>query len=256
VRGSVAAGAGGSGGPAPGLYSDAMNSRFLWRAWRARLADQAMELSLIRRHSRPGDLACDVGANKGSYLYWMARWSGRVVAFEPQPGLAAYLGAIAAGLPMRNVVVEQMGVSDHTGELELYVPSANSPEASLVPIAGAGTVRVPVVSLDEYFAPSDRLRVLKVDVEGAELDVFKGAERILTRDRPALLFECEQRHLRTGTVFDCFRHLEARGYTGQFIQGRTLKPVSEFDLAVHQSQDGERFWRAPDYSNNFLFVPA
>ena len=232
-----------------------MKARFLWRAYRARLADQAAELALIRRHTRPGDLACDVGANKGSYLYWMARWAGRVVAFEPQSGLADYLRTAASAVPMTNVTIAQSGVSDHTGVLKFYMPSTNSPEASLRPIEGAQTVEIPVVSLDEYFAPSDRLKMLKVDVEGAELDVFKGAERILTHDRPVILFECEQRHLRTGSVFDCFRHLEARGYTGQFILGKTLRPVSEFDLAVHQNATGDRFWKEPGYSNNFLFVP-
>jgi FkbM family methyltransferase len=233
-----------------------MNSRFLWRAWRARLADQAMELALIRRHSRRGGLACDVGANKGSYLYWMARWSGRVVAFEPQPGLAAYLKTISATLPLRNVTVEQKGVSDHSGVLTLHMPSVNSPEASLEPIEGAQRIDVPVVSLDDYFAPGERLALLKVDVEGHELGVFRGADRILREDRPVLLFECEQRHLKTGSVFDCFRHLEARGYAGRFIHGRSLRPVSEFDLETHQSQVGDRFWRAPGYSNNFLFEPV
>lgn len=238
------------------LYSRRMKARFLWRAHRARLLDQATELALIRRHTRPGDVACDVGANKGSYLYWMARWARRVVAFEPQPDLAAYLEKACEALPLRNVTVEPRGVSDHSGVLELYLPSINSPEASLVPIVGARSVKVPVVALDDYFAPSDRLDVLKVDVEGAELDVFRGADRILRHDRPVLLFECEQRHLRTGSVFDCFRHLEARGYAGQFIQNRSLRPVSELDLAIHQSQAGERFWREPDYINNFLFEPV
>lgn len=232
-----------------------MKARFLWRAYRARLADQAAELALIQRHTRPGDLACDVGANKGSYLYWMSRWAGRVVAFEPQSGLADYLRTAVKATPMKNVTVEQTGVSDHTGVLKFYMPSTNSPEASLRPIDGAQTIEIPVVSLDEYFAPSDRVKMLKVDVEGAELDVFKGAERILTQDRPVILFECEQRHLRTGSVFDCFRHLEARGYTGQFIVGKTLRPVSEFDLAIDQNATGERFWKEPGYSNNFLFVP-
>lgn len=233
-----------------------MKARFLWRAHRARLLDQAAELSQIRRHVRKGDLICDVGANKGSYLYWMARWAGRVVAFEPQPGLASYLATLSAALPLRNVTVEQKGVSDHSGVLTLYMPSDNSPEASLEPIEGAHKIEAPVVSLDDYFAPGERLAMLKVDVEGHELSVFRGAERILREDRPVLLFECEQRHLREGSVFDCFRHLEDRGYEGWFIHGRELKPVAEFDLAIHQSQAGERFWRSPDYSNNFLFKPA
>lgn len=233
-----------------------MKARFLWRAHRARLLDQSTELGLIRRHIRRGDLVCDVGANKGSYLYWMARWAGRAVAFEPQPGLAAYLRSLVDGLPMRNVTVEQQGVSSRSGAFDLYVPSENSPEASLAPIEGAATIRVPVTTLDEYFDPERRVALLKVDVEGLELEVFRGAERILTRDRPVLLFECEQRHLREGAVQDCFRHLEARGYEGWFIHGGALKPVAGFDPAVHQSQAGERFWRSPDYVNNFLFKPA
>lgn len=220
------------------------------------MLDQSVELALIRRHTRPGDLACDVGANKGSYLYWLSRWAERVVAFEPQPGLASYLQTLATDLPLRNVTVEQKGVSDHSGVLTLYMPSVNSPEASLEPIEGAQKVDVPVVSLDDYFAPSRRLAVLKIDVEGHELGVFRGADRILREDRPVLLFECEQRHLQTGSVFDCFRHLEARGYAGRFIHGRALKPVSEFDLATHQNQTGDRFWREPGYSNNFLFEPV
>ena len=232
-----------------------MRARFLWRAHRARLLDQATELALIRRHTRAGDLACDVGANKGSYLYWMSRWAGRVVAFEPQPGLASYLETVAATLPLRNVTIERKGVSDHSGVLTLYMPSVNSPEASLVPIEGAQKCEVPVVSLDDYFAAGERLAVLKVDVEGHELGVFRGADRILREDKPLLLFECEQRHLQTGSVFDCFRHLEARGYAGRFIHGRALKPVSEFDLAIHQNPTGDRFWREPGYSNNFLFEP-
>lgn len=220
------------------------------------MLDQSTELALIRRHTRPGDLACDVGANKGSYLYWISRWAGRVVAFEPQPGLASYLETISATLPLRNVTVEQKGVSDHSGALTLYMPSVNSPEASLVPIEGAQKIEVPVVSLDDYFAAGERLAVLKVDVEGHELGVFRGADRILREDKPVLLFECEQRHLQTGSVFDCFRHLEARGYAGRFIHGRALKPVSEFDLAIHQNQTCDRFWREPGYSNNFLFEPV
>lgn len=233
-----------------------MKARFLWRAHRARLLDQATELSVIRKSIRPGDLVCDVGANKGSYLYWMARWARRAVAFEPQAGLADYLSTVTRGLGLSNVTIEQKGVSARSGVLELYVPSVNSPEASLVPIEGAQTVKVPVVSLDDYFAGSERVALLKIDVEGVELDVFRGADRLLREDRPVLLFECEQRHLKIGSVMDCFRHLEARGYAGQFIQNGRLKPVAEFDLAVHQSQVGERFWRHPDYSNNFLFKPV
>jgi len=232
-----------------------MRARFVWRAYRARFEREATELSLVRRYVNASDLVCDVGANKGSYLYWMARWSRRVVAFEPQPDLATYLRRVAHQLSLANVTVEQAAVADKSGELDLYVPTPGSPEASLVPIDGAPSIRVPVFALDEYFNDVERIAFLKVDVEGRELDVFLGADRILRKHRPVLLFECERRHLSRGSVHDCFRHLEARGYRGSFIDKGELRPVGAFDPDIHQKQAGDRFWRSPDYCNNFLFEP-
>lgn len=233
-----------------------MKARFVWRALRARLRDQSAELAAIHRHLTKADLACDVGANKGSYLYWMSRWAGRVVAFEPQPKLAEYLETARREVPLKNVTIEAAGVSDHAGEAKLYMPSVNSPEASLVALEGAQTITVPLVSLDGYFAPSDRIGLMKIDVEGHELGVFRGAQRILSEQKPVLLFECEQRHLPQGSVGDCIGLLQGHGYQGWFFQGDRLVPADQFDPAVHQKPEGDRYWTAPDYANNFLFLPT
>lgn len=232
-----------------------MKARFLWRAYKARYRDQKAELAAIRERVTSGDLVCDIGANKGSYLYWMSKWAGRVVAFEPQPGLVNYLTSACAALKLDNATVEAIGVSDTSGTKQLYIPAPNSPGASLVPAEGMATLPVRVVALDDYFAPEQKIALLKVDVEGAEMDVFKGAERILRESRPTLVFEYEQRHLQEGTVADCFAYLEARGYRGEFVKrGKTL-PVAQFDPARHQAEQGEAFWNAKDYCNNFIFRP-
>ncbi|MGV8929879.1 MAG: FkbM family methyltransferase [Brevundimonas sp.] len=233
-----------------------MKARFLWRAWRARYRDQAAELAAIRANLGPTDLACDIGANKGSYLYWMSRWAGQVVAFEPQPGLATYLSDACRSVGIANVTIERSGVSDVSGTRNLYVPSENSPEASLVCHADARSIPISVVALDDYFEPSQRVALLKIDVEGGELDVLKGAERILRQHRPVLLMECEQRHLSQGTVLDCLQYLAALGYDGQFFDRGRAVPVADFDPAVHQAPVGEQFWTAPTYCNNFVFTPA
>lgn len=230
-----------------------MKARFLWRAYRARFRDQAAELSAIRRHTEPDDLVCDIGANKGSYLYWMSRWAGRVVAFEPQAELVDYLGQACRALNLHNVTVERAGVASQTGTMELYVPSPNSPEASLVRHGNIPSVPVSVVTLDDYFSASPRVSLLKIDVEGAELDVLRGAERILRQDRPTLIFECEQRHLASGSVHDCLTYLADLGYRGQYIDRGRQKPIESFDLAAHQSDVGDHFWTAETYCNNFVF---
>lgn len=214
----------------------------------------------IRRVIRPDDTVCDIGANKGSYLYWLSRWvpRGRVVAFEPQEQLASYLRDICTALNLKNVCIEAKAAHSESGTLDLHVPGdADSPGASLNAKVSSREqcrrVSVPVVSLDEYFDPNVRISVIKADVEGAEKDVFKGATRILTQQSPLLVFECENRHLDSGSVTDIFGYLKELGYTGEFVCGKTLRALEEFDPAIHQKQTGARFWDAPDYYNNFVF---
>jgi hypothetical protein len=110
-----------------------------------------------------------------------------------------------------------------------------------------------VVALDDYFSESDKVTLLKIDVEGAEFAVLKGAERILRQHAPLLVFECENRHLAPGNVQDVFSYLGGFGYEGSFVWCNRVLPISRFDAAVHQRQDGEWFWKSKDYCNNFIF---
>jgi len=240
-----------------------VRARFLWRALRARYRDQRTELRAILRTLAPGDTAVDVGANKGSYTYWMSRavGPGRVVAFEPQEVLASYLRMAAAVLTLRNVTVEAKGVSGRTGRLALHIPgSVSSPGASFERAVAeretGRSVAVAVVALDDYFPVEERIRVMKVDVEGHELEVFRGADRILRRHAPLLVFECEQRHLSTGSVREVLDHLRALGYDGHFVQRGRLVPVGEFRPDLHQRLEPGPFQRTRDYSNNFILRRA
>ncbi|MDX2108916.1 MAG: FkbM family methyltransferase [Verrucomicrobiota bacterium] len=238
-----------------------MLPRYLWRAFKARFRDQAAELSVIKDYVQPGDIVCDIGANKGSYLFWLSRWvhKGKVVAFEPQAHLAQYLKKVCSATGLRNVTVEAAAVHAKSGSMNLYIPAgcADSPGASLgtriTSREDCRAVSVPVVALDDYFETGKRISVLKIDVEGAELGVFKGAERILKEQAPLLVFECENRHLESTCVTDVFNYLATLGYEGEFVCGRHLRPLSEFDASVHQKENGARFWDAKDYYNNFVF---
>ena len=53
---------------------------------------------------------------------------------------------------------------------------------------------------------------------------------------------------------DVFRFLQNLAYKGYLLRGDSLLPVEQFDPAVHQARNSERFWDAPGYYNNFLFV--
>lgn len=234
--------------------------RFRIRALKARFRDQKPEFDMIEQHLQPGDIACDVGANKGSFIYWLSCWcrESRVIAFEPQPELARRLADICRVIRLDNVTVEEKAVYSHSGTKDLFVPTGHQPSASLHSMAmGTGsftTLSVPLVSLDEYFGEHDKVGLLKIDAEGAEFEIMKGAERILRQHAPLLVFECENRHLAPpGSVHDLFSYLEGLGYEGSFVCRTRILPISQFDAAVHQRQHGEWFWKSKDYCNNFIF---
>ena len=214
----------------------------------------------MRDFLRPGDVAVDAGAYKGGYTYWMRQHvgaSGQVFAFEPQPELADFLARVVHAFSWTNVHVEQVGLSASRGERTLHAPGAGpSQGASLYETHADSSTRryqVPIESLDDFLEGhqlSRQVALIKCDVEGHELDVFRGAEKTLANDRPYLLFECEARHLPNGLVDDVFAHLERLGYRGSFFWAGGRRDISDFDVAEHQVEG-----RRP-YANNFLFEPV
>lgn len=237
--------------------------RFLWRALSYRWLRNRAEISALRRHVHQGDHVVDIGCHKGGFLYWLRRYAGaagHVYAFEPQHGLAAYLKRIIRDRHWTNVTLESAAVSSIPGSMDLLVPAAeghSSPGASLSPASVTGghhRQTVAVVTLDAYFASGQRIACIKCDCEGHELEVFQGAEHILRRDRPVLLFECEARHMSDRQPADVFTYLQSLGYRGSFFSPEGVQPIERFALNVHQPVREGRFWQASDYCNNFLFV--
>ncbi|HUF80906.1 MAG TPA: FkbM family methyltransferase [Burkholderiales bacterium] len=241
--------------------------RYLWRAFHYRWRVNRPEIAFLSSRVRPGDTVVDVGCHKGGFLYWLRRHvaaAGQVYGFEPQPPLARYLKEIVAMQRWSNVTIEAAGLSSASGSMELFVPGpegASSPGATLSPAEPDQphhNVRVPVVTLDEYVESrgASRITFIKCDCEGHEMQVFRGAERLLRRDRPVLLFECERRHLRDSTPQAVFDYLQSLGYRGYFFGPDGLMPLSGFRLETHQPAREGRYWDAPDYFNNFAFLPG
>ncbi len=234
--------------------------RYRWRGWKYRKQDPS-EIAFIESTIQPGDFALDIGAHKGAYLYWIRSrvgHTGRVIAFEPQKPLADYLGEIIRTMRWSNVVVEWKGVSSEVGECDLAIPETSSGvspgasfEAGKTDAERCRTMRVPVIALDDYLnarAPGQRVAFIKCDVEGHELSVFKGAEQTLLRDKPVLLFECEQRHHFHRPMGDVFAYLHGLGMVGRFFApDGELRPLAQFEPGTHQIVG-----RKP-YCNNFVF---
>ena len=242
-----------------------MKWRFIYRGLKARYRDQRTELRSLVEALSPDETVIDVGANKGSYLWALSRAvpRGRVVAFEPQPILVKYLLEACSLAGLHNVTVVSGGVSSASGTLKLAIPGKgeSSPGASFEAAVSSREdcrfIEVPVVTLDDYFKTEGaRIGALKVDVEGHELAVLKGASNLIKKHRPTIVCECEQRHMNEGRVEDVINFIESMGYTGYLVKKGGVIPASEFNPLLHQRQTGDRFWDAPDYLNNFIFKPS
>ena len=154
---------------------------------------------------KPGMAVLDVGAHIGFYTLLAARQvgdAGCVVAFEPSPRERRRLRWNLAINRCRNVRVEPFALGEYNGQTDFFVVLGQETGCnSMHPPAVDDPVRcvtVPVVTLDHYLSQS-RIRVvdfLKLDAEGAELAVLKGARGLLTtQPRPVLM--CELVDMRT-----------------------------------------------------------
>ena len=237
--------------------------RFVARGYRYRLRVDPAEIGFLRRKLRRGQVAVDVGCHKGAFTYWMRRQAGstgRVVAFEPQPLLVEYLRRAFAAMHYQNVVLEPRGLSDQRGSATLWVPATDgrtSPGASLASghaARGAQSLEVELTTLDDYFAGASRgPDLIKIDVEGHELEVLAGGQNTLAKFQPTLLIECERRHRQNGQLTPVWNLLQELGYQGAFFANRRRLPLADFRPAVHQPQTAGDYWNKPGYVNNFIF---
>jgi FkbM family methyltransferase len=149
------------------------------------------EVELFRSILRPGDVAIDVGANLGAHTIPMARLvgpTGFVFAVEPQRILFNILCGNIALNELVNVKAFPFALGREPGAIRV-IPVDYGAEGNFGGVALGGTQGevVPVVTLDQVGLPKARL--IKIDVEGMELDVLLGAKEILARDRPVLYVE-------------------------------------------------------------------
>jgi FkbM family methyltransferase len=146
-----------------------------------RYADRA-ERRLITSHLGEGSIVIDAGANIGIYSQFFSKCvgpGGVVHAFEPEPGNFARLRAALADFP--NVRLNQLAVSDKTGESVLYLSDDLNVDHRAYPTEGEArrTLSIRTTTLDDYFRPGERVDLIKMDIQGYELHALRGARRVL-----------------------------------------------------------------------------
>jgi FkbM family methyltransferase len=140
-----------------------------------------VERSLFRQMVKPGMTVVDVGANIGIYTRFFASLTGkdgRVHSFEPGPANFDHLKENTRGL--LNVSLNHAAVGEHNGVIKLFISDElNVDHRTFDSGDGRKSIDVPVLSLDDYFKPGQRVDFIKIDVQGYEWSVLQGARRVL-----------------------------------------------------------------------------
>lgn len=211
------------------------------------------DIELVKRLLAPGDIFVDGGAHVGLFTLAAAAKvgkSGNVIAFEPASETRRHLLRNVAVSGFDWVQVFPNALADHAETREFIAFGEEAwGSSSFAPPEGLPGQRletVETVTLDDALAnvDSSRLRLVKLDLEGAEYAALQGMTRLMTESKPDLLIEMEPEHLaRQGASPEAiFRLLTTHGYT-------LYRPVGEQELAIWHSGETPK---AEGHSPNVL----
>lgn len=244
---------------------DGLFRRFVW----SRVHFSEVEMEFLNSLPKGTiDVAIDVGAALGAYAWILNRKANYVYAFEPGKVHNDYLRKAAIGT---NIQVIRAAVGSVSGKMKMYTPGedTNARHSATLsqhnPVVNSREVvvdEVDVVMLDDYLKgklSDDRsIDLVKVDVEGFELDVFRGASNILDKYHPLVICEIEARHNEQyGLVFEFLRE---HGYSCYISQDGEFKALIDDkieniqcanDLVVRLGSDYKP--EENRYINNFVF---
>lgn len=167
---------------------------------------------LLERLVTPGGTFLDVGAHIGSVIDGVRRHGkpGKIIAIEAIPAKAE---ALRGKFP--DVSVHACAVGDVDGDLPFFIDRKQSGYSSLFRNEASGAkmeeVVVPIRRLDDLLA-SEAIDLIKIDVEGAELGVLRGAHALIARSRPTIMFESGPEEKGGYTKAEMWEWLDGAGY--------------------------------------------
>ncbi len=167
----------------------------------------------------------DIGANWGYYVLLASRIlapGGRILAIEPHPRTARELAA-QINLNAVNATVLRFAISDHPGTTH-FTATGGSQVQHITDGSDPGSIMVPLTTIDLLAAEHPAPDVIKLDVEGAELDALRGGMATLAMHTPTLLIEVHAEE-NNAAIYDLLSPLGYRYYTcaGTLIEDRSYR---------------------------------
>tara|TARA_B100000029_G_scaffold494445_1_gene558189 strand:- start:321 stop:1151 length:831 start_codon:yes stop_codon:yes gene_type:complete len=211
------------------------------------------ELNIIHKISNKDKVSLDVGANLGLFTYFMSRSSKKVYAFEPNPYPLRNLKHVVD----KNVEIVPIAIGNKDGKEKIKIPknrkgwSSNGASFANIDINRGIEYLVDIRKIDSLNIKN--IGLIKIDVEGFEIDVIKGAIGTLEEQKPNLIIENEIVH--NDNPYELFDIMKDIGYKIFFVNKvKELIEVSkDFDFKNNQHDPGKKDY---NYIQNFIFIPS
>ena len=210
------------------------------------------EIGLMSKFVKPGDTVIDAGANIGTHTVALSRMvgkDGKVFAFEAQPRIEKILGANIHLNQLGNVFWDNkaVGASERSfvvGDLPPDSQPFNFGAARLAEIQAKDGVSIREITIDS-FAMDLNVSLIKIDVEGMEADVIRGAAATIAKHKPALYID----HGEQGDDEKLAAALNDIGYVAYWSMGPLFNPLNTF-------KSGMNIWQKAIMAANLIAVDA
>lgn len=162
------------------------------------------------------DSAVDVGANIGNHTVFFSKYYEKIFSFEPHPLIFKIL-CLNAEINSSKIHCFNVGVSSENRQARFHTPHKTHVSSSKIlkesSVHNDDFLTIDLVSLDTVNELNkEKIGLLKIDVEGHELEVLNGAEKLITKNYPVILFEQKRKDFKLGSS-DCINLLKNHGYS-------------------------------------------
>lgn len=210
------------------------------------------ELNLISNLVKKNQNSIDIGANLGLFTFFMSRASKHVFAFEPNP----YPLENLKDLVDSNVTILPIALGNNDGPVEIKIPhhrkgwSSNGASLASKEINDGKILNIQCRKLDSLNI--ENIGLIKIDVEGFEIEVIRGAKDTILKNKPVMIIENEIVH--TKDTNELFTIMNEFGYD-KYICNPIGKLEKIGNFSVEENQKNAIRNLDINYIQNFIFIP-
>ena len=220
--------------------------------------DDEEDLVLVSKLVNPGDHVLDIGSNYGLYCKFLSAYTGKggkVMAFEPIKKTFLSLRNNIKYLNISNVDIFNIALSDQDGEAVMQIPEydkggENLYEARIVnDVSIKNLEKIKVAKLDTILPENFSFSFIKIDVEGHEMNVLKGAEHSIKKNRPVMLIEINgginERNLNSKAIVDFLSKLNYKAF---------LRKENKIQEVIEKSDGFNFFFLTDEHVKKFASI--